>query len=284
MCVLGEDLKPGDVLLSPIPNAKVIVGSIHPFNSPNYMIIPRFCNTSFFVNENTLLPIKCDGKYMLLNTQRYEQLTNKAGIELVHEAGDFPTTPITIDPYILGIWFNHNHRTSNLMILPKSTVTVILFIQSFLDKFKIQHTDYEDYVIITDKRLLQHMKAHNLLFTSPSSSPPKVPTKYIFNNRSIREKFLAGFIDNNITDEIQIFDENLKNDIVYIAHSLGHLTATKHKNKVWYVTIMHRTDNEIQVHRNDFKMAKVPYNDVLCLGLIGGSMPPAFFLSDFTVL
>lgn len=281
-CVFGEDLNLGDVLLSPIPNAKVIVGSIHPFQSQNYMIIPRFCNTPFLVNENTLLPIKHENSYLFISIQRYQQLTNKNNIGLVHEPADFTQYPIKIDPYILGIWFNHNRRTSNLIILPKTTVTVIFYIQAFLDKFNVQHTDHDDCVIITDKRILHYMKLYNL---TSSSSYPKIPTPFMYNVRPVREKFLAGFIDNNITDQILIVDEQLKDDILFIAHSLGHLTITKYKDKMWYVTITY-TNNEIDLNpcNNDFKVAKIPYQDALCVGLVGGPMSSAIYLSDFTAL
>ena len=167
------------------------------------------------------------------------------------------------------------------MILPKSNITVIFYIQSFLEKFNIKHIEYEDYVVITDARILKHLEKFGLLLNTDDI--PVIPSAYKYNVKAIRAKFLQGFIDSSETTEIAIENKALKDDILFIAHSLGLLTVSKYKNKIWYVKVIYN-DAEMTVERkNDFKIAKIPNMDALCVGIVG-STSPAIFLADFTVI
>ena len=276
-------MKIGDVLLSPIANSKEIVASIDPFQSQNYMVIPRYCNSSFVINEHQNLPIYHDNRYLNVALSTYEKLSNKSDIFLVHEATDFQFTTVGLDPYIFGVWFSHYAKNPATfeMILPKSNITIIFYIQSFLEKFNIKHIEYEDYVVITDARILKHLEKYGLLLNT--DEPPVIPSVYKYNVKIIRAKFLQGFIDSSEKSEIAIGNKALKDDILFIAHSLGLLTATKYKNKIWYITVIYN-DAEMTVERkNDFKIAKIPNMDALCVGIIG-STSPAIFLADFTVI
>jgi hypothetical protein len=275
-------LKIGDVLLSPIANNKEIVASIDTFQSQNYMVIPRYCNSSFVINEHQTLPIFHGNRYINVSLPTYEKLSNKNDIFLVHEATEFQYTAIGLDPYIFGVWFSHYAKNPTFeMILPKSNITTIFYIQSFLEKFNIKHIECDDYVVITDARLLKYMEKYGFLFDTDEA--PVIPNVYKYNMKSIRAKFLQGFIDSTDTTEVAIGNKTLKDDILFIAHSLGLLTATKYKNKMWYVTVIYN-DAEMTVERkNDFKIAKIPNMDALCVGIIG-TTSPAIFLADFTVI
>ena len=246
------------------------------------MVIPRYCNSSFVINEHQTLPIFHDNRYINVSLPTYEKLSNKNDIFLVHEATEFQYTAIGLDPYIFGVWFSHYAKNPTFeMILPKSNITTIFYIQSFLEKFNIKHIEYENYAVITDARLLKYMEKYGFLFDTDEA--PVIPTVYKYNAKSIRAKFLQGFLDSSETTEVAIENKTLKDDILFIAHSLGLLTTTKYKNKVWYITVIYN-DAEMTVERkNDFKIAKIPNMDALCVGIVG-TTSPAIFLADFTVI
>ena len=267
--------------MSPIPNSKEIVASIDSFSSQNYRIIPRFCH-SFVINEQQYLPIYHESRYLNISLSTYERLTNKNDLCLVHQGVEFRYLPIALDPYILGLWFA-NQTTATDMVIRKSNIMIIFYLHTFIDKFNIQYTEYDDYVIITDPRILTQMNKYNLL-DSWASSAPVIPMTYKYNMKGIRAKFLEGFIDNSTTDtEIAIENKTLKDDIVFIAHSLGLLTTSRYKDKIWYVTVINNTTDLITQHKNDFRIAKIPNSDALRIGIVG-TMSPAILLGDFTVI
>jgi hypothetical protein len=159
---------------------------------------------------------------------------------------------------------------------------VDLSIDNFLESFNISHVEHDTYYIITDARVINIMKRYNL-YKPNATHYPKIPYEYIYNIKSVREHFLKGLVE-CCNEEIPIIDKQLKDDIVFIAHSLGHLSRTRFKDNTWFVTIsFSHKDSVVYDLKNDFKVAETPYQEALCVGVVG-SPTPAIFLSDFTVI
>lgn len=270
----ASQLKIGDILLSTEWNEQRRITNITTYKSQNYMFISRYCNSPFIINENHYLPVVLDNNYVLVNVKVYLSITNKSNIFLIRQPVDLKHTPISIEPYLLGIWFSNCDRNDQVLLFPKSNVTIILFLISFVEKFDLEYEDMEDDIIITDNRVVSHFEKYGL-FEDYSMIPDFIK----YNNVITRQRFLAGFIDNNNTPEITITNKQMKDDICYIAHSLGLLTSTKTRNKIWYITILY---NNSQIITNDFKVAKIPNDDCICLEITGTS--PGILLADFTVI
>ena len=272
--ILASELKVGDILLSTESNEERRITNIKTSKSQNYMFISRYCNSPFIINENHYLPVILDTNYVLVNVKTYLSITNKSNIYLIRQSVDLNHIPITIEPYLLGIWFNNYNRNDQVLSFPKSNVTIILFLMSFLNKFDLEYEDMEDDIIITDNRVVSQFENYGL-FEDYSMIPDFIK----YNNVITRQRFLAGFIDNNNTPEITITNKQMKDDICYIAHSIGLLTSTKTSHKIWYTTILY---NNSQIITNDFKVAKIPNDDCICLEITGTS--PGILLADFTVI
>jgi hypothetical protein len=126
---------------------------------------------------------------------------------------DFPTAPVLIDPYFLGVWLGHN----------------------------------------TPEHLLSSHESNrgqnnllNPLITLDLLNNKHIPISYLHNDRQTRLQLLAGLIDtdgffNQASYEITLKNEQLATDITYLARSLGFYTSLKKdvtKSAVYYKSII----------------------------------------------
>jgi hypothetical protein len=269
---LASELVVGDILLSSIPNEERIIKSISEHYSTNYLVIPRYCNSPFMISEMHNLPVLIGNQVVLMNIKDFKKFEPKNIISLIHEPVELERIYVTLEPYILGIWLNNYDITPSRVRFLKKNITIIMFVFDFVDKFNLEHFDTDDYIEITDKRLIAQFH-NNDLFNNPT-----IPDRYKYNKKSLRSRLLAGFLDNNLTPEVEIQTKRLKDDFCYVVHSLGLLTHTRRKNSKWYVTIMQNVSII-----NDFRIAKLE-DDHKCLCLEITGMSPGILLPDFTMI
>ena len=269
----ASELKIGDTLLSSIPSEERMIVSISEHEASNYLIIPRYCNSPFIVSELHHLPVLFDNKVVLININDFRRTEIKNQISLIHEPIELQQIYVTLEPYILGIWLsNYDVITPASVRFPKKNMTVVMFIVHFINKFNLEHVDGDDFIDITDKRLVLQFQKYDLFNT------PTIPNPYKYNKSSIRARLLAGFMDNN-EPEVPMLTEKLKDDFCFLVHSLGMLTHTRRKENKWFVTVFYNTTFVI----NDFKVAKLEgQTKSLCLHLTG--MAPGILLPDFTMI
>jgi hypothetical protein len=269
---LASDLVVGDILLSSIPNEERIIKSISEHSSTNYLVISRYCNSPFMISEMHNLPVLIGNQVVLMNIKDFKKFEPKNIISLIHEPVELERIYVTLEPYILGIWLNNYDIIPSRVRFLKKNITIIMFVFDFVDKFNLEHFDTDDYIEITDKRLIAQFH-NNDLFNNPT-----IPDRYKYNKKSLRSRLLAGFLDNNLTPEVEIQTKRLKDDFCYVVHSLGLLTQTRRKNSKWYVTIMQNVSI-----MNDFRVAKLE-DDYKCLCLEITGMSPGILLPDFTMI
>lgn len=269
---LASELVVGDILLSSIPTEERTIMSITEHSSTNYLVIPRYCNSPFIISEMHNLPVIIENQVVLINVKEFKSFQPKNIMSLIHEPVELQRIYVSLEPYILGIWLNNYDITPSRVRFLKKNITIIMFIFEFVDKFKLEHEDTDDYIEITDKRLIAQFHNYDLF------NNPTIPDKYKYNKKSLRSRLLSGFLDNNLTPEVEIQTKRLKDDFCYLVHSLGLLTRTRRKNSKWYITVMHNT-----FVMNDFRFAKLEdENKCLCLQITG--MSPGVLLPDFTMI
>ena len=269
---LASELVVGDILLNSIPTEERIIKSISEHSSTNYLVIPRYCNSPFMISDMHNLPVLIGNQVLLMNIKDFKKFEPKNIISLIHEPVELERIYVTLEPYILGIWLNNYDITPSRVRFLKKNITIIMSIFDFVDKFNLEHFDTDDYIEITDKRLIAQFH-NNDLFNNPT-----IPDRYKYNKKSLRSRLLAGFLDNNLTPEVEIKTKRLKDDFCYLVHSLGLLTQTRRKDSKWYVTIMQNVSI-----MNDFRVAKLE-DDHKCLCLEITGMSPGILLPDFTMI
>ena len=268
----ASELKIGDTLLGSIPTEERMIVGISEHDTSNYLVIPRYCNSPFIISELHFLPVIVENKVTLVNINDFLRTELKNQISLIHEAIELQHIHVTIEPYILGLWLsNYDVITPSSVRFPKKNMTVVMFIVNFIDKFNLEHIDSDDYIDITDKRLVVQFHKYDLFNT------PTIPNPYKYNKSSIRSRLLAGFMDNN-EPEIEIRTKRLKDDFCFLVHSMGMLTHTRRKDDKWFVTVFFNSSVI-----NDFKVAKLEgQTKSLCLQITG--MAPGILLPDFTMI
>lgn len=140
----------------------------------------------------------------------------------------FPPKEVDFDPYMLGYWLGDgNSRTTGFST---QDATVLYGIRKILkDKYPdlyISYASQYDYRITSVKKgigcnpFMNFLKKNNLILNK------HIPHVYKCNSRDIQLQVLAGIIDSDGSLSQKGYDINLKNerlldDVIYIARSLG---------------------------------------------------------------
>lgn len=266
---MASELEVGDVLLAPNRDGRTIL-EISRQKTNNYMVIPRYCNSSFIISDSHLFPIIHDTKTFLIDIKTFKLQESKHFFSLIHEGVEFPSTFVTLEPYFLGLWLSNN----NLLRFRKNNEKVYLFLFNFIDKFSLQHEYDDEFITIVDSRLLTQFEKYDLFCN------PRIPDEYKYNNAVVRSRILAGVLDNSpvTTNQIEFTVKKQATDFCFVIHSLGYLSIMKKKNKSHVVSVIYNNTSYI----NDFKVAKIDDDDSIRLKLSG--VISSIFLSDFTVI
>ena len=143
---------------------------------------------------------------------------------------EFPAKKIDFDPYILGVWLGDGSKRDP--VISSQDSQILIYLREFCRNNNARLTyqsGYEYRISSISKNhenvFLAFLKKYNLI------NNKHIPDVYKFNTRSVRLQVLAGLIDTDgyLTDklyEITQKSEQLSNDIVFLARSLGFATTT----------------------------------------------------------
>ncbi|PCI27736.1 hypothetical protein COB52_04455, partial [Candidatus Kaiserbacteria bacterium] len=148
----------------------------------------------------------------------------------------FPEKKIEIDPYILGVWLGDG--TSTTSAVTKQDSAILKYLAENLPEIGCylsfqQSSDYAYRINTTESKnaFMTFLKKNNLIGNK------HIPEIYKLNSRGNRLKLLAGLIDTDgnynkkFTFEIIQKSNNLSEDIVFLAKSLGFEVYTRKVNK-----------------------------------------------------
>lgn len=241
-----QDVKPNDRLMG--PDSKVRnVKSVCTGKEMLYRVTP-VKGDPYIVNESHILSLK---KTRLRKTPRYpcenvnkgeivnipvsEYMNKSKYFKHIHKGWrtgvefETKTLPDVLPPYLLGLWLGDG--TTDHPAITTADVEVVEYLKfyCFWNDFGLSENDHinnksSTYRITNKKKrltgLIPQMRNYGLL------GYKHVPTDYKINSREIRLEVLAGVIDSDGHLSKGCYDlvfksEQLSNDVVFIARSLG---------------------------------------------------------------
>ncbi|MBI2659902.1 PIN domain-containing protein [Candidatus Woesearchaeota archaeon] len=239
-----EDLKNGDLIMGPDSKPRKVFGTALGYGKL-YRIVP-VKGDPYIVNEYHILSLK----YKAKKIERTINISVKNFLELPEHIKErckgyrtgieFDKRGVPLNPYFLGLWLGDGLSAS--LRISNCEIEVISFLEDYAQENGLvlkQHSNYsgpcQTYGITNGHRggivinpLLNKMKSLGIL------NNKHVPDIYKINDYETRMELLAGLID---TDgylwancfEIATKYERLKEDILYLARSLGFAAYSKEK-------------------------------------------------------
>jgi hypothetical protein len=144
---------------------------------------------------------------------------------------DFITKAVDFDPYILGVWLGDGSQRDP--VITSQDAAILHYLRDFCQRNNSVLTFQSRYTYRVsavsgecENVFLNFLKKYDLI------NNKHVPDDYKINSREIRLQVLAGLIDTdgyliNGTYEIIQKSEQLANDIVFLARSVGLATTTR---------------------------------------------------------
>jgi superfamily II DNA or RNA helicase len=245
---LVQDIKVGDVLMGDDSTPRNVL-SLARGKETMYKVNTKKGN-GYIVNESHILSLKYSSKVnkhtpknSVIDIPVLDYLNlpksyhGRGGVLLGYRVPIlFKETPVEIDPYLLGYWLGDGSSNGTLITTQESSV-----IKYLVDCFKTKHTSLYfkytgqqyDYMINSIKKnniLMDFLRGNNLI------NNKHIPLQYKSNSRKIQLELLAGLIDsdgyyNSNCYEIFQKNENLLDDIVFLAKSLGFSAYKKQVKK-----------------------------------------------------
>jgi hypothetical protein len=175
-------------------------------------------------------------QYLLLQPSMIRQLKGYK-VEI-----NFPTKPLDLDPYMLGIWLGDG--TCENTEITNQDSSIIKYFKENLEKYKcyLQYCNgnYEYRINGDGSRkpgsnyFLEILKKYNLI------NNKYIPIDYKCNSRENRLELLAGLLDSDGSYKNGVFEfsqslnhEEIINDTIYLARSLGFSCYKNIKQKSW---------------------------------------------------
>ena len=176
--------------------------------------------------------------YMKLNETTKKRLAGIRG-----ECVQWNKKEVELDPYMLGLWLGDGDKTGYVYTCyGEKDPEIINYLKEWAlnnncsikksDKYHYRLADYK----IGKHPLKNQLQKYNLI------NNKHIPTDYIVNDRETRLKVLAGIIDTDgcvqrdgkrIIISQGLNHENLVNDIIFLARSLGFVCSKTIKNTTW---------------------------------------------------
>ncbi|MFW5848090.1 MAG: UvrD-helicase domain-containing protein, partial [bacterium] len=233
--LMGDDSKPRKVI-----NTNVGFGNL-------YRITPQK-GDSWICNDVHIMSLYHETKKEIidipLNEISYTKYPNGnyRKLRLQRSGVEFKEKEISIDPYLLGIWLGDGtkEKGSPNFSINKTDNEVIQYlmnlkIEELTPKKKLINDSYYHVSITNDNYSGKTNNLRNLFKECINEDKSiSIPKKYLINSRNNRLKLLAGLVDtdgytHNNTIEISTKWESLKNDILFLARSLGFAAYAKLK-------------------------------------------------------
>jgi len=155
------------------------------------------------------------------------------------EGWEMPERKVELSPYFLGIWLSDGNNDSQLITNPD--IEVRKFLKDYASSFNMYYTerqkkDSDCYTCVIKKRgenkniIKDYLEDYNLFKNK------HIPDDFKYTSRKKRMELLSGLLDGDgyltyVTYEISTKYEQLKDDILYLARSLGFYSVAKYEKK-----------------------------------------------------
>ena len=177
---------------------------------------------------------------------------------------DFEEKDLPIDPYMIGYWLGDG--TSYTSEITSQDSTVLYYFAKNLPQYNLflSHRDKYTYGITGNGKyynnvFLNTLKELNLI------NNKHIPHIYKCNSRENRLKLLAGLLDsdgyyNKTKNEFEFSQKNeqLMDDVIYLARSLGFSCYKSEKHTSWTYNGVKNYGTAFRININGFGIEKIP--------------------------
>jgi hypothetical protein len=196
-------------------------------------------NAQLFFDEQVLMNKNRSSNVFEIAVKDYLQLSKKtkAFLKGYRVPIDFSEKELPFDPYMIGYWLGDGSSYGPAISCQDSTVLHYFVNQLPQYKLSIFYQSQYNYGIsgtgrIGGNALLNTLKQFNMIKNK------HIPYLYKCNSRENRLKLLAGIIDSDGSYskggfEFSQKNENLMNDVIYLARSLGFACYKHYKKTTW---------------------------------------------------
>jgi replicative DNA helicase len=240
--LMGPDSKPREVLK--LCRGREEMVKIKPLRSPEFTV-----NKSHILHlsPSRLKHNKCIVGNLNIKTENYiKSVIGKdgaglKGYKLIKSGVNFDKKELNIDPYILGIWLGDGHSNNPSLTTMDDEIRDVWINYGKSLNLRVTKQDQVDnkssiYSLVDSKG---HKNPLTLKFREYNLFNNKhIPFKYLTSSREDRLQLLAGLIDTDGSLEANKIGwnyvsklEQLANDVVYLARSLGFHASINKKTK-----------------------------------------------------
>ena len=242
-----QDICVGDEIMGDDSTKRNVV-ALTRGNAPMYKIIPNKGNP-FIVTSNHTLSLRRtnttthperNGEIINITVNDYlkQSKTFKHQMKLYKNPIEFPEKDLFYDPYFIGLWLGDGDSNGTIISGNIDEYEITDYIKWFCDKYSFRY--YAEFDKRSEKMVRHHIKQnkhhcnelkHYLITKCLINDEKRVPKECLINSRETRLNVLAGLIDSDGSYSRGCFDiitkfEGLKDDIVFLAQSLGFQATT----------------------------------------------------------
>ena len=231
-----QNVKIGDLLMGDDSTPRTVLSTCTG-SEEMFDIIPTK-GDKYTVNRSHVLSLKCcsdhsktlkKGTIVDISVDDYLKLPKsyhgRGGVLYGYRVGvNFPTKQVPMDPYLVGYWLGDGVSKKSMISTQESTV--LRYVSKLLPQYGmyLQYQSQYDYSMNGNKK--EGNPFTKFLHTWNLYGNKHIPHIYKCNSRDIRLQLLAGLIDSdgyysNKCFEITLKSENLMDDVIYLARSLG---------------------------------------------------------------
>lgn len=244
-----QDIKEGEQLMG-IDSTPRIVSNVITGRSIMYKIEQNY-GDDYIINKDHILSLYPTGEEFKkewiknINVEEFlkRRRTTQQRLKGLKVSIDFDEKPIDIEPYYLGIWLGDGNSSSQNITNPN--IEIIDYLEKYASRLNLKLKNHSHdpreinqcpYWSISCEnkypnrnKLLEMLRKNNLIENK------HIPRNYLYNTRKIRLELLAGLIDSDgFNDAGRCYEivqkrDDLANDIVYLARSLGFMATIRKK-------------------------------------------------------
>lgn len=178
---------------------------------------------------------------------------------------DFKHQDVEFDPYMLGYWLGDG-SAHNTNITSQDSTVLKYFSENLKNKnLYLEYKAKYSYKISTGVKYQKTNLFKKFLENNNLIKNKHVPDIYKINSQENRLKLLAGFIDADGHYDGYDFEitqtakhENLLDDIIFIANSLGFSAYKKQKKTSWVYKGIKKSGSAFRIHINGKDIHKIP--------------------------
>lgn len=250
---MSQDIESGDMVMGPDSKPRT-VGELHT-GKQEMLRVTSTKGDTYTCNRQHIHCFVCSfSKCGFIKNQQYNMTYDewlllpdsaKQCLKIYKTGLDFKYNTVPVDPYVVGLWLGDGCYCNTSIVIDNKQTEIVQYMKSVLNE-----DGYEFNTIKSDK---ENASVYTITHPAAKKSNPirsyltthcyngyekRIPVEYLRNSLSVRKSVLAGLIDSDGYNgggyyEIITKFNGLKDDIYYLASSLGYQVNVSNKTVEW---------------------------------------------------